>query len=157
MTANDTPKVVLRSNETSRRTWTLTSLAVRIAQALGLNRETYGEKYLFPSLPFEREMRRRLWWQICNLDRHASADRGSDSIIASRSFNTRLPLHVNDKDLIPGDPRVVQQRDEYTDFTISLVFHEIFAIERRLNYILAGESDNIQERPNDPLDMRRHW
>ena len=135
----------------------MTGLAVRIAHALGLHLETYGGKYLFPHEPFEREMRRRLWWQICNLDRHASADRGSDPIITPNSFSTQLPLHVNDIDLIPGDPREVCPRNEYTDFTISLVIHEVFDIERRLNYVLAGESDSLNERSDDPLDMRRYW
>lgn len=154
---NDNAKFALRSNETSRRTWTLTSLVVRIAHDLGLHRETYGVKYPSPYKPFQMEMRRRLWWQICNLDRHASLDRGSDPIITPKSFSTQLPLHVNDEDLVPGDPREVQPRDEYTDFTISLVIHEVFDIERRLNYVLAGESDASQERTDEPWDMRRYW
>jgi hypothetical protein len=154
---NECAKSALRSNETSRRTWTITSLAVRIAHALGLHRETYDVKY--PSLykPFEREMRRRLWWQICNLDRHASVDRGSDPIITPKTFNTQLPLHVNDEDLVPGDSREVQSRDEYTDFTISMVIHEVFDIERRLNYVLAGEPNSSQENTEEPWDMRRSW
>jgi hypothetical protein len=155
--ANDTAKSALRSNETSRRTWTLTSLVVRIAHALGLHRELDVGKYPSSYLPFEREMRRRLWWQICNLDTHASVDRGSDPIVRPKSFNTQLPLHVNDVDLVPGDPREVRPRDEYTDVTISLVIHEVFDIERRLNYVLAGESDRSQERAEETWDMRRRW
>ncbi|KAH8594207.1 hypothetical protein B0O99DRAFT_625326 [Bisporella sp. PMI_857] len=149
--------IALRSNENSRRTWTLTSLAVRISHALGLHREMCGGKYLSQYQPFEREMRRRLWWQICNLDRHASADRGSDPIIITNTFCTPLPLHVNDEDLIPDDPHDVQPREEYTDFTISLVIHEVFDIERRLNYVLAGEFDRSQEGADEPWDQRRYW
>jgi hypothetical protein len=148
-------KFAVRSNENSRRTWTLTSLAVRIAHALGLHREVFGGKYTPPHRPFEREMRRRLWWQICALDRHASADRGSDPIIVTKSFSTRLPLHVNDEDLIPDDTLDVQPRQEYTDVTLSLVIHEVFDIERRLNYVLAGEFDRSQENTDEPWDQRR--
>ena len=154
--ANRAAKSALRSNETSRRTWTLTSLAVRIAHDLGLHREEYGRNYAPPYQPFAREMRRRLWWQICNLDRHASVDRGSDPIITPKSFSTQLPLHVNDEDLIPGDLCGVRSRDEYTDFTISLVIHEVFDTERRLNYVLAGESDHSQETIGEPWDLRRY-
>ena len=150
-------KFAIRSNENSRRTWTLTSLAVRIAHALGLHREMLGGKYTSPYRPFVREMRRRLWWQICALDRHASADRGSDPIIITKSFSTQLPLHVNDEDLIPDNPRDVQPRQEYTDVTLSLVIHEVFDIERRLNYVLAGEFDRSQERSDEPWDQRRDW
>jgi hypothetical protein len=155
--ANGISKSALRSNETSRRAWTLTSLVVRIAQALGLHRESDNGKYPSPYQPFEREMRRRLWWQICNLDRHASVDRGSDPIIRVKSFNTELPLNINDEDLVQGDPREIQPRDEYTDFTISLVIHEVFDIERRLNYVLAGESECPQERVEETWDLRRRW
>jgi hypothetical protein len=153
----DDVKFAVRSNENSRRTWTLTSLAVRIAHALGLHREIYGGKYTSPYRPFEREIRRRLWWQICALDRHASADRGSDPIIITKSFSTQLPLHINDEDLIPDDPRDIQPRQEYTDVTLSLVIHEVFDIERRLNYVLAGEYDRSQERTDEPWDQRRDW
>jgi hypothetical protein len=155
--ADNIVKFAVRSNENSRRTWTLTSLAVRIAHSIGLHREMYGGKYTSPYRPFDREMRRRLWWQICALDRHASADRGSDPIIVTKSFSTKLPLHINDEDLIPDDPRDVQPRQEYTDVTLSLVIHEVFDIERRLNYVLAGESNRSQEGTDEPWDQRREW
>lgn len=102
-------------------------------------------------------MRRRLWWQICVLDRQASLDRGSDPIITTDSFSTQLPLHVNDEDLIPDDPREVQQRDQYTDMTLSLVCHEAFDIAHRLNYVPAGEFDQSQERTDDTWAQRRGW
>ena len=155
--ADDSVKFAVRSNESSRRTWTLTSLVVRIAHALGLHREMFGGKYTSPYPPFERELRRRLWWQICTLDMHASTDRGSDPIIITKSFSTQLPLNINDEDLIPDDHRDVQSRQEYTDVTLSLVIHEVFDIERRLNYVLAGESDRSQEGTDEPWDQRREW
>ena len=102
-------------------------------------------------------MRRRLWCQICSLDRQASGDRGSDPIITTNSFSTQSPLHINDEDLIPNDPQDIQPRDEYTDITLSLVCHEVFEIERRLNYILPGESDRSQERPAEDWAHRTDW
>jgi hypothetical protein len=102
-------------------------------------------------------MRRRLWWQICVLDRQASADRGSDPIITTNSFSTPFPLHVNDEDLIPDDSSDVQPREEYTDITLSLVCHEVFDIERRLNYVPAGESDRLQKTTEDTWAQRRGW
>ena len=156
MTANIS-QFAIRSNENSRRTWTLTSLAVRIAHALGLHRESSGCKYTSRHPAFEREMRRRLWWQICNLDRQGSVDRGSDPIITRTSFSTQFPLHVNDEDLIPNDPREVQPREEYTDSTFSLLCHEVFDIEHRLNYVPAGEPDRLQGNTDDYWTQRRDW
>ncbi|KAI9672466.1 MAG: hypothetical protein M1817_003232 [Caeruleum heppii] len=147
----------VRSIENSRRTWTMTSLAVRIAHALGLHRERRGGNYTWPHPPFEREMRRRLWWQICILDMQASIDRGSDPIIISNSFSTQLPLHVNDTDLSPGASHEVQSRDDYTDTTIALMCHEVFEVERRLNYVPAGESYSSQQQMADPGAERRNW
>ncbi len=102
-------------------------------------------------------MRRRLWWQICTLDRQASADRGSDPIIPTNSFSTPLPLHVNDDDLIPDDPNEVQPREEYTDVTLSLVTHEVSDIQRRLNFVPAGEFHHSQKESDDPGAQRRGW
>ena len=152
---DDTAKFAIRSNENSPRMWTLTSLAVRIAHALGLHREKWGGKYTLPHSPFEREMRRRLWWQLSILDRQASIDRGSDPIITTNSFSTQLPLNVNDEDLIPDNPNEIQSRDEYTDVTLSLVCHEVANIERRLNYVPAGESDRPSESIGDLWAQRK--
>lgn len=60
--------LVLRRNDDARIIWTLTGLIVRIAQNLGIHRD--GSH--FNVSPFEIEMRRRLWWQICLLDARAS-------------------------------------------------------------------------------------
>ena len=133
----------IRSNDNTRRTWTLTSLAVRIAHALDLHREQPGGKYTFPYRPFEREMRRRLW---C-----------SDPIIAVGSFETQLPLNVNDEDLIPNDPHEVPPREEHTDITFALVCHEILNVERRLNHSPAGELDRSQSMLGDPWAQRKKW
>ncbi|KAF7504324.1 hypothetical protein GJ744_002444 [Endocarpon pusillum] len=147
----------VRSNENSRRTWTMTSLAVRIAHALGLHKERFGGKYTSPYLPFEREMRRRLWWQICILDRQASIDRGTDPIITAHGFSTQLPLNVNDEDLLPNDPNEVQPREGYTDTALSLICHEVFEIERRLTYIPAGEFNRSLEMSDDFWAQRKGW
>lgn len=80
-------------------------------------------------------MRRRTWWQIALLDRQAAADRGSDPIISAKSFNTHMPLNIQDEDLIPGNPNEVPARDGYTDTTFCRVCHEVSDVERRLNYV----------------------
>lgn len=102
-------------------------------------------------------MRRRLWWQICLIDRQGSFDRGSDPIITVRSFNTPLPLNVNDEDLIPGsreEPRVLK---DYTDMTLGLVCHELFDTERRLNFVPPGDFEKPQGNSEIPWSQRRDW
>jgi hypothetical protein len=55
--------VSTRRHDDSRFVWTMTGLATRIANALGIHRD--GAQ--FGLSPFETEMRRRLWWQVCTL------------------------------------------------------------------------------------------
>ena len=91
----------------------LGSITVRIAQALGLHRNSC---YVGFSL-FQSEMRRRLWWAICVIDSGLAMDRGSDSVILKGSFNTNLPLHINDEDIWLGGPEEVPEREHFTDMT----------------------------------------
>ena len=55
--------VSARRHDDSRFVWTMTGLATRIANAMGIHRD--GAQ--FGISPFETEMRRRLWWQVCTL------------------------------------------------------------------------------------------
>jgi hypothetical protein len=78
--------ILLRRNDDARKIWTLTGLVVRIAQTLGIHRD--GSHFNLP--PFEIEMRRRLWWQVCILDQRASEDHGCDPTIVEAQFDTRM-------------------------------------------------------------------
>jgi hypothetical protein len=82
---------LLRRNDDARKIWTLTGLAVRIAQTLGIHRD--GSH--FGLLPFEIEMRRRLWWQVCILDARSSEDHGCDPTIVQAQFDSKMVrLHM---------------------------------------------------------------
>lgn len=50
--------VCVRRHDDTRFVWSLTGLALRISQSLGLHRD--GTQ--FGLSPFDTEMRRRLWW-----------------------------------------------------------------------------------------------
>lgn len=78
--------ILLRRNDDARKIWTLTGLAVRIAQTLGIHRDGshFGLK------PFDIEMRRRLWWQVCILDARSSEDHGCDPTIVEAQFDTKM-------------------------------------------------------------------
>ena len=139
----------VRVKDTSRLMWTLTSLAVRIAQAMGLHYENSS-----PSLrPFEREMRRRLWWQLCVLDSHAAEDRATNHVIYADSFSTRLPLHINDGDLHVNSSGVIKERQSFTDMTFCLICHEIMDHKRRLNNVLVP----VKELGQPQIDSQEKW
>lgn len=80
-----------------------------------------------------REMRRRLWWQICILDIHAAEDRGSDPMIHECNFTTKPPLNINDEDMNPDTIEPLTARTGYTAMTFCAVNHEVFMFHRRCN------------------------
>lgn len=125
----------VRVNDTRRVMWTLTSLAVRIAQAIGLHHESSSSSLR----PFGREMRRRLWWQIYALDSHAAEDRATNPVVCADSFSTKLPLHINDEDLHVDSREEVQERQGFTDMTFCLICHEVMDTIGQLNYVPVKE------------------
>ncbi|KAF9690555.1 hypothetical protein EKO04_011300 [Ascochyta lentis] len=126
--------ILLRRNDDARKIWTLTGLAVRIAQTLGIHRD--GSHFDLP--PFEIEMRRRLWWQVCVLDARSSEDLGCDPTIVEAQFDTKMPLNIDDTDLYPGITDFPEERTGFTDMTFSLIRFEVANIFRRILYIPPG-------------------
>jgi hypothetical protein len=93
-----------------RTLWSLTGIALRIGQRIGLHRD--GASLGLAAL--ETELRRRLWWQILVFDGRMAELSGSGfSVLASLS-DTKLPLNVNDIDLQPG---VMEPPAEHTGAT----------------------------------------
>ena len=99
----------------------------------------------FASLrPFDKEMRRRLWWQLFILDGQGSHDRGSDPIMRKSSFNTRPPLDVNDEDLSPEKAEEPKEREGFTDMIFSSISREAAEALLELNFVPAGETRHVQ-------------
>ncbi|GAB7350167.1 hypothetical protein MBLNU459_g0832t1 [Dothideomycetes sp. NU459] len=127
--------ICLRRNNDARVIWTLTGLVVRIAQTIGVHRDGAH----FGLTPFEIEMRRRVWWQVCILDVRASEDHGCDPTITEQTFDTKMPLNINDVDLDPTMKEFPPERVGCTDMSFSLIRFEVANTFRRLNYIPPGK------------------
>ncbi|KAI9789022.1 MAG: hypothetical protein M1833_002774 [Piccolia ochrophora] len=125
--------ICVRRHEQPRLIWTLTGLCIRIANALGLHRD--GDS--FGLSPFETEMRRRLWGHICVLDIRAAEDYGTDSSITATSYDTKLPLNINDSDLNPNSIERPVNRQGATDmiFCIITVEDREKAVEECRKYV----------------------
>ncbi|KIW40829.1 uncharacterized protein PV06_08000 [Exophiala oligosperma] len=74
--------------------WIATGALMRSAMAAGYHREPSG---LANISIFHREMRRRLWATIVELDLQASLERGMPPSIREEDFNSRPPLNINDE------------------------------------------------------------
>ena len=126
----------------------LTGNAVRIAQALGIHRD--GS--FFSLSPFETEMRRRLWWQICLLDMQVSEVHGLPPTIAPNSFDTKFPLNVNDSDISEEDTEVQSPRTGFSEMVYSLIRFEILKVVKPLIYLPSYSSDNLAGMENRKID-----
>lgn len=126
----------VRRADDSRYVWSMTSLAVRMAQGIGLHRD--GS--LFGLTPFETEMRRRLWWHLCALDFRAAEDHGCDPSIHEATYDTNLPLNINDSEIYPEMKEAPKDRHGCTDMTFSLIRCEVIIIGRRLSFVPASSS-----------------
>ena len=106
-----------------RAVWSLTGVAVRIAQGMGLERDG-----VFLGLsPFETEMRRRIWWllkthdfriaELCGLHKFRDLDIGPNS--------TKRPTNVNDDQLYPGMPSLMADSETLTDTAFVALRYEL--------------------------------
>jgi len=145
--------VLLRRNDDARKIWTLTGLVVRIAQTLGIHRD--GSH--FDLQPFEIEMRRRLWWQVCILDARSSEDHGCDPTISEASFDTKMPLNVNDTDLQPGMTEHPEEKQGFTDMTFCRLRFEIVSIFRRILYIPPGPTKCTEHFAGLTIPEKEKW
>ncbi|KAI1333599.1 fungal-specific transcription factor domain-containing protein [Xylariaceae sp. FL0016] len=152
--------VLVRRYDDTRFAWTLTGLAIRIGQSLGLHREgTHFENLS----PFDIEMRRRLWWAICILDLRAAEDQGTELTIAERTFDTQYPMNVNDSDIDPDMTDFPEERAGATDMTFCLIRYEICSLARKVhsaaNYMSPCPRDSqttLQEREDMLIEMYEH-
>lgn len=96
--------------------WILLGVAIRIGQSQGLHRD--GALFNLP--PFEVEMRRRLWWYIVVFNTRTTEATGFSPSILPESWDTSLPLNVNDSDLDPRMSSRPAERVGATDMTFCL-------------------------------------
>ncbi|KAG9237384.1 fungal-specific transcription factor domain-containing protein [Amylocarpus encephaloides] len=128
--------VCVRRHDDTRFVWSMTGLAIRLSQSLGIHRD--GSK--FDLTPFDIEMRRRLWWQVSILDVRASEDHGSDPSISDYAFDTELPISCNDSDIDPSAIEPPVPRQGVSEMTFCLIRFEICSLTRKLSYTPPGDT-----------------
>lgn len=133
-----------RRHDSPRFVWMMTGLLIRMGQALGLHRDGTHFDYLSP---FEIEMRRRVWWTLCMLDVRASEDQGTDYTITKASFDTKIPLNLNDTDLDPESKRTLQPRDALTDMSVARVSFGMCEVTRQMMaHGFKDEAPSLEEQ-----------
>jgi hypothetical protein len=129
-----------------RAVWSLTGVAIRIAQGMGLDRD--GDLLGLP--PFETEIRRRIWWQLKTHDFRTAELCGiakfHDLQISAES--TKWPTNMDDDQLYPAmsSPATISNRS--TDAIFLSVKCELFnCAARRIAHLRR------LGRNSDPWDL----
>lgn len=122
-----------------RAIWSLTGVAVRIAEQMGLDRDGSS----FGLSVFESEIRRRMWWllkthdfrtaELCGLPKFRDLDTGSNC--------TKWPANLNDDELFPGCSSLQTTSEGLTDSAFLAVRYEItnFAASRVTEFRQKGK------------------
>ncbi|QDS77678.1 hypothetical protein FKW77_003509 [Venturia effusa] len=126
-----------RRHDSPRFVWMMTGIVIRMAQYLGLQRDGSNFKQLSP---YEVEMRRRVWWGVCMLDVRSSEDQGTELAIASGSFDTKLPLNINNEEISLDCQLLPVERTGLTDMSIGRCQAGLLQTVRKL-MVLAAQDD----------------
>lgn len=131
-------QLTMRQDLDSRTVWTLSGVATRIAQGMGVHRD--GAVLGLP--PFETEMRRRLWWQIVLLDFNAAELTGFGALGEVSWWNTKSPSNVNDADIWPDMKEPPVEKIGATEMIACLLRYEVCVFWRtKLVQMSTAEQD----------------
>lgn len=111
--------IPLARSEVSRGHSGLVGTAIRLAECMGLHRDGT----LYSMKPVEVHVRRMLWHQLCFLDLRTCEAAGPRPQIRQSDYDTKLPLNVDDVDLLSLTPPT-EDKKVWTDMTFSLMRFE---------------------------------
>ncbi|KAJ5947192.1 hypothetical protein N7466_000207 [Penicillium verhagenii] len=126
-----------------KRHWTEAGNLVREAMAAGMHRDPglLGDKIS----AFDREMRRRLWATMTELELQASIDRGMTSTSAGAFADTKGVLNLEDKDLL-DEPDALDTQRPATEYTASS-----FLYFSNMSFSLRVSLNSVVNDMNSPL------
>ncbi|KAJ0426287.1 putative C6 transcription factor [Aspergillus carlsbadensis] len=139
------------------KAWLLSATLVKKAMLAGYHRD--------PSLyakisPFNKEMRRRIWTTIVELDLQVAIERGMPPCVQEFDYDTAPPLNVNDSDLQGGIEELPVERplEEFTDCSFQAVLTPSLSL--RLKACRLMHSPRIRCRYDEILrldwELNRH-
>ena len=130
---------LVRRRDSPNFVWMMTGLVIRMAQYLGLQRDGAHFNHL---TPYEIEMRRRAWWAVCLLDLRAAEDQGTEMTIPSGSFDTKIPLSINNADIDPESRQMPAERYGVTDMSFARMWIGFCDITRQM--MAPGVIDGVK-------------
>ncbi|OJJ95206.1 hypothetical protein ASPACDRAFT_47951 [Aspergillus aculeatus ATCC 16872] len=142
-----------RRYDSPRYIWMMTGFVIRMAHYLGLHRDgAHFDRFT----PYDVERRRRAWWGVCLLDIRASEDQGTDLTIMQGSFDTKLPLNINDSDISSDTKETPLERQGLTDMSVPrLSAHMTNIMRDMMSRGIADGVEGMQEQSRSVDEIYR--
>lgn len=137
---------VLQHTGEARSAWFLAGVLVRVAVSMKLH---HDGSHFTNTTPFEIEMRRRVWWQICFIDSRSEDVHLSEYKLSEGMFDTEIPTNTDDANLDPRMSKPPAVAERWTDMTVFLIRCEVWKLSRRLQSVTAARytlPSDIDER-----------
>ena len=116
---------------------------------------------------FDKEMRRRFWATVMELELQSSLDRGTPSSLSSTPFDCKPPLNINDEDLVVGAVRspITKPSEEYTSTSYLHIASKSIAFRITLCSLINDTRSNLgyeqvlryEQQINNELDAIPKW
>ncbi|TPX16846.1 uncharacterized protein E0L32_003408 [Thyridium curvatum] len=136
----------------SPRVWTLAAQAVACAQMIGLHRDPM----VWNIAPYEKSMRRKLWWAAFAVDVWSSICHGNPPHIHTDSFTTSLLTMEDiafDEEVPPELSYLVHEEGTRPDISTSARFYEYTTLSLMLHRLLIDFYSDVkyQDTMQDPV------
>ncbi|QGA19506.1 hypothetical protein EYB26_007195 [Talaromyces marneffei] len=125
--------IIAKNNQGLKRSqaWLATGNLVKMAMLAGYHRDPAN----IPKITlFNKEMRRRMWATIIELDAQIAIDRGMPPTLQASDFDTASPLNINDDEIHEGTTEEPQSRPphEVTDCTFQVVLTQSLPLRLKI-------------------------
>lgn len=125
--------IIAKNNQGLNRSqaWLATGNLVKMAMLAGYHRDPAD----IPKITlFNKEMRRRIWATIIELDAQIAIDRGMPPTLQASDFDTVSPLNINDEEIHESTTEEPQSRPlhEFTDCTFQVVLTQSLPLRLKI-------------------------
>jgi len=137
---------VLQHTGESRPAWLLTGVLVRVAVSMKLHVD--GVRSVSMSV-FNKELRRRLWWQICLIDSRSEDRTASKFKVWPDMFDTKIPTNIDDTIFDRETLEKPVAMAGWTDMTVFLIRCEVWSLSNQLRAVRSASNNStacINER-----------
>jgi hypothetical protein len=133
--------------------WIATGALMRSAMAAGYHREANQSAKISC---FYRELRRRLWATVVELDLQAAMDRGIPPSLREDDFNTRPPMNLDDDALQQParEPSTVPSLDNLTETSFQAIAYRSVGVRLRICALINNShATTIEARFSEALQL----